>query len=451
MKTLNPLSHSPIHAAVIAGALLFTANIANASAIVPAPAQNHPVLLTGGTVHTVSGAVLEKADVLFVDGRIAGVGTGLKAPAGAEVVRIDGKHVYPGLIAASTKLGLIEVEAVRATVDTAEVGTLNPNARALVAINPDSELIPVARSNGVLTALSVPSARPDLIAGLSALIRLDGWTWEDLSIRPAAALHVVWPDLAINRLPTAPKKPDEQQKDIDTKLRKLDEAFAAARAYAQARTAATAAGRPAPDTDLRWEAMVPVFEGKLLVFVHADEAKQIEAALAWARRQQLKITLVGGADAALFATELHDAGVSVILTGTQILPQRRDDGFDTSFATPELLRQAGVKFCIAGSPGGASSFGNERNVGYEAAKAVGYGLPHDEALKAVTLYAAQVLGVGDELGSLETGKRATLIVTDGDPLEIPTQVEIAYIDGRRIDLNNRQLALYDKYRKRLAR
>ncbi|HKB56637.1 MAG TPA: amidohydrolase family protein [Lacunisphaera sp.] len=448
MKPLNPFICFPIRTAALVGALWFTATVAPASTMVPAAPQNHPILLTGGTVHPVSGAVLEKADVLLVDGRIAAIGADLKAPVGVEVVRVDGKHVYPGLIAACTKLGLFEVEAVRATVDVAETGSLNPNVRAQVAINPDSERIPIARSNGVLTALTVPSAQPDLIAGLSALIRLDGWTWEDLSLRPAAALHIVWPDLAIDRSPQAAKKPEDQQKAIDLKLRKLDEAFAAARAYAQARTAA--AGRPAPDTDLRWEAMVPVFEGKLPVFVHADEARQIEAALAWARQQQLSITLVGGADAALFATELHDAGVPVILTGTQILPRRRDDGFDTPFATPEVLRQAGVKFCIAGSQG-SNNVGNERNVGYEAAKAVGYGLPHDEALKAVTLYAAQVLGMGDELGSLEAGKRATLIVTNGDPLEIPTQVEIAYIDGRRIDLNNRQHELYEKYRKRAAK
>lgn len=426
-------------------------SVVTASTIIPAAPQTRPIVLSGGTVHPVNGATLPKGDVMFVGGKIAAVGEALKAPADAEVIDVRGKHVYPGLINALTTLGLVEVEAVRATVDAAEVGAINPNARAQIAINPDSELLPVARSNGVLTALTVPSARPDLIAGTSAVIRLDGWTWEEMTVRAPAALHVTWPRMTLNRDPLASKNLADQQKDIDAKGRKLDDAFAAARAYAVAKAAAASAGRPAPDVDLRWEAMAPVFDGSLPVCVQAYEAKQIEAALAWAKRQQIKLVLISGPDVVKFAARLKEMDVAVILGGTQTLPVRRDDAFDAPFTAPEALRAAGVRFCIAGSEGGPSGFGNERNVAYEAAKAVGYGLAPAEALKAVTLSAAQVLGVGDELGSLEVGKRATIIVTDGDPLEIPTQVEIAFVDGRRIELKNLQTELYEKYRRKYAK
>jgi len=422
----------------------------SASSVIPAPPQVHPILLAGGTVHTVSGAVLESTDVLFVDGRIAQIGRRLARTRDTEVIDVKGRRVYPGLVAAFTRLGLLEIAAVRATRDIAETGMFNPSVRAQVAVNADSELLPVARTNGVLTALTVPAASAKFIAGISAVIRLDGWTWEDLSIRAAAALHVYWPQMRLDRSPQAAKPPADQQKDLEARLREFGEAWAAARAYAQAKSAAATAGRPPPDTDLRWEAMTPVFTGVLPVFIHADELKQIESALAWAARQQVKITLVGGADAWRVAALLRAADVPVILAGANNLPLRRDDDFDAPFTNAEKLRAAGVRFCIAGQADG-SGFGNERNLPYESAKAVAYGLPRDEAIKAITLHAAQLLGVGDELGSVEVGKRATLIVTDGDPLEIPTQVALAFIDGRRIDLANRQTMLRDKYSERLRR
>ena len=431
---------------LLTGLALGAALSAVASTVVPAPHQQHPVLLVHGTVYTVSGGVLENTDVLLDAGHISKIGRALTAPTGTEVVDVTGRRIYPGLIAADTFLGLAEIDAVRATVDTTETGPINPNTRAQVAINPDSELLPVARSNGVLTALVVPSASPDLIAGLSALIRLDGWTWEDLTLRPAVALHVYWPDMVLNRELRAPKSPADQQKDIAERLRLLDDSFNTARAYAQAR----ASGVTVVDT--RWEAMRPVFSGELPVFVHATEFKQIAAALAWAKHQKLKITIVGGVDAPLLAIELKAADVPVILTGVHTLPLRRDDAFDAPFTGPAKLQAAGVRFCIAGdTEGEGDTHANERNVPYLAAQAAACGLAPAEALKAVTLHAAELLGVGAELGSVETGKRATLIVTDGDPLEIPTQVKMAFIDGARIDLKNRQTELYDKYRKRYGK
>lgn len=422
--------------------LLFVAGL-RASEIVPAKKQSSPLLLRGATVHPVSGPDV-RGDVLIVDGKIKAVGGTITAPAGATVIELAGKHVYPGFIGAHTGLGLVEVASVRGTVDLAESGLINPNVRAQPAINPDSELLPVARTNGILTALAVPQTA-GLIAGASTLIRLDGWTWEDLTIRPLVAMHVYWPNMAINRDPNFPRPVEEQQKALDEKLKKLRDAFTAARAYG---TAKAGAGK-AIDTDARWEALQPVLRGELPVFVHAEEVKQIEAAVAWAEREKLKITLVGGIDAWRVADLLKAKDVPVIVSSVGMLPLRREDPFDAAYANPAKLAAAGVRFCIA-NDGSDAELGSmsERNLPYWAGKAAAYGLAPAEALKAITLYPAQILGVGAELGSIEVGKRATLIVTDGDPLEIPTKIELAYIDGAKIDLSNRQTKLHDKYRQR---
>jgi hypothetical protein len=205
-----------------------------ASDNVPAVRPAKPVLLRGGTVHTVSGADLPATDVLLRDGKIAAIGAKLAVPPGAAVVDVAGKHVYPGLISAYTGMGLTEMGSVRGSVDLAETGLLNPNARAQPALNPDSEHIPVSRSNGILTALSVPLTT-GLVAGTSTLIRMDGWTWEDLTLRSAAALHVYWPNLTVNRDPSFPRPAAEQQKTIDENLKKIRDAFASARAYLKAK------------------------------------------------------------------------------------------------------------------------------------------------------------------------------------------------------------------------
>lgn len=426
--------------------------VARATPLVPAPKQARPVLLSGATVVTVSGATLEKSDVLLVDGKIAGIGPKITAPAGAEVIDVTGKRIYPGLIAAQTLLGLVEIAGARQTVDSAEIGTINPNARTQTAVNPDSELIPVARANGVLTALVVPAEKAggapkgNLLAGTSALIRLDGWTWEDLTLRSPIAMHVYWPAMRVNP-DSRVKSSSLQQKEIDAEVRTLDDTFALARSYAKAK----ASGRTNLDTDLRWEAMLPVVRGELRVFVHADEQKQIRAALAFARRHELKIAIVGGLDAWRVADELKAADVPVIVGGTHRLPLRRDDDYEAAYANPARLYAAGVRFCIAGGVSGPSEIGNERNLPYHAARAAAHGLPKEIALRSVTLGAAEVLGVEKELGSLDVGKRATLIVTDGDPLEIPTQIERAYIDGAPVDLRSRHTQLYEKYRERLRR
>ncbi len=313
--------------------LVFLAVGVDASDNIPAARPAKPVLLRGATVHTVSGADLPATDVLLSDGKIAAIGAKLAVPAGATVVDLAGKHLYPGLVSAYTGMGLTEFNSVRGSVDLAETGALNPNARAQPALNADSEHIPVSRSNGILTALSVPLTS-GLVAGTSTLIRMDGWTWEDLTLRSAVALHVFWPNLTVNRDPSFPRPAVEQQKAIDENLKKIRDAFAAARAYLKAKEGA---GK-AIDSDSRWDAMLPALRGELPVFVHANEVKQIESAVRWAKSEKLKITIVGGLDAWRVTDLLKANEVAVIVSPVLALPLRREDPFDAPFANPGKLR-----------------------------------------------------------------------------------------------------------------
>ncbi len=427
---------------ILVATLCLTASV-NASDTMPAAPQTKPIAIKGATIHPVSAAEIPSGTIVFENGKITALGVNATIPQAAEVIDGAGKQIYPGLINANTVLGLVEIGAVRATVDVEESGAINPNVRSITSINPDSELIPVARSAGVLTALSVPEG--GIISGQSTLLRLDGWTPEEMTVVSPAAMHLRWPNLTIDRRPRARKSVKDQQKEIEKAQKQIRDAFQVARSYWQARK------NPSPDfkNDLRWEALMPVFDGKLPLFVHASSLAQIEAALAWAKEMQLKIVLVGGDDAWRIASRLKESDTPVILHPSTSLPPRRDDDYDSAWSSAAKLQAAGVRFCIASNGRGAET--NERNVGYEAGLAAGYGLPKEEALKAVTLYPAQILGVADRLGSLELGKAATLIMTNGDPLDFPTQVEAAFIDGRKIDLSNRQTRLRDKYREKYRR
>lgn len=428
--------------AVLLIALL--AATAGASDIIPAAPQTRAVAIRGATIHPVSGPDIPSGTIVFERGKITAVGADAAVPADAEVIDASGKHVYPGLISANSVLGLTEIGAARPTVDVEETGAINPNARAASSINPDSELLPVARTNGILTALAAPEG--GLISGQSVVMRMDGWTPEQMTVRSPAAMHLRWPNLTINRDPRASKSAEDQQKEIDKNVKRLRDTFAIARSYWHARKTPTADFK----SDLRWEAMMPVFDGKLPLFVHASTFAQMEAALAWAKEMQLKITLVGGNDAWRLIPQLKESDTAVILALTTALPRLRDDPYDVAFSNPARLHEAGVRFCIA-TNARSSEAPHERNLPYEASMAAAFGLPREEALKAVTLYPAQITGVADQLGSLEPGKAATLIVTDGDPLDFPTNLQAAYVDGRKIDLTNRQTRLRDKYREKYRR
>lgn len=405
---------------------------------IPSAKQNHSVALVGGTIHPVSGPAIENGTIVFSGGKIAAMGADIAIPPGANQIDIQGKHVYPGLIDAYSRIGLMEIEAVRATNDIEEVGRINPNVRAEVAVNPESEIIPVTRANGVTTALVAPGG--GTISGRSAIMMLDGWTWEDMILQSPAALHVNWPRMTTITAWWMRQSEEEQKKDREKSLQALSSAFNDARAYMVAMKAGTGKGIPMHLTDLRWEAMIPVLEKKIPVIVTAENIKEIQAAVAWAEKEDLRIVIWGGADAWRVTDLLKTKDIPVIVHGTHRSPRRAWEDYDTPFALPKKLHDAGVRFCIAG--GGAS---NERNVPYQAATAAAYGLPKEEALRAVTLYPAQILGVADRVGSLEVGKDATLIVTTGDPLETTSNVELEYIQGRSVDLSSRHTELYSKY------
>ncbi len=423
-------------------ALLAPARPATAQDLLPAaPPQTGGVILVGGTVHTVSGQTIENAALGFRDGAItmiapASIMKTISLTPDTEIIDITGKHVYPGLIAAITRLGLTETEAVRATHDYNETGDFTPEVRAVVAVNPDSTLIPVARLNGVLLAGVWPSG--GRVPGRVGVIRLDGWTWEDMTVRDDAGLALNWP--AVRPRPdrwTGKPKPHAADRVRD-RLDEIARFFDAAAAYARARAADPDAPR-----DLRLEAVTPFLEqtANHRLLIHANDYDQIVSAVSFATDRGLAAVIVGGRDAPLCADLLKANDIPVIVDGVYRFPKRADSPHDGAFTLPARLREAGVRFCI----GGADRDGNVRNLPYEAAMAARFGLSRDEAIRAVTLSAAEILGIADRYGSIEQGKSATLFVTTGDILEIPTNPTLAFIDGRRIDLRSKQTELRDKY------
>ncbi len=436
---------------LVAGMMLVSASVAVASPEVPGAPQDKPIALVGGTVHPVSGPAVASGIVLFDGGRIVAVGSDVQIPENAQRVDVSGKHVYPGLIDANSQMGLLEVPSVRGSVDTRETGLINPNVKAEVAVYPDSELIPVGRSGGVLAVLTVPSG--GLIAGLSACIQLDGWTWEDMTLKSGVGLHITWPRMQPVDAWWIEESAADQTKERDQALKSIREAIDDAKAYRQAKEAHAAGKGPEPGFDTRWEAMLPVLAGEVRVFIDAEDIQQIQSALAFCDQEGLKPVIVGGYDAVPCAALLKKYDVPVIVGGVYRMAVRRGEAYDSGYTLPARLKEAGIRYCIAGEIGGASSGGpsNVRNLPYHAATAVAYGLDAEEALKAITLYPAQILGVADRIGTLEPKKDATLIVTTGDPLEIPTQVTAAYIQGRAVDLNDKQKRLWEKYKEKYRR
>ncbi|HEY7575775.1 MAG TPA: amidohydrolase family protein [Thermoanaerobaculia bacterium] len=410
-----------------------------------AAAAGETIVLQGATVHTVSGKDIPGGVVVIQDGKVASVGAGTAAPAGAKIVDLSGKHVYPSLFPPVTSLGLVEISAVRATVDTAELGEINPQARADFAMNFDSELLPVARSAGILVAGVSPSG--GIVSGSAAAMKLDGWTREDATLKAPAAITVTWPDLAIDRSPTARYSVRLQEKRRDEALQKLRDAFDDARAWAKARAAEGKSGVPRHDVDARAEALIPAIEGKIPVLVVAGTAGQIRQALEWGKKEGLSIVIVGGADAWRLADELAAAKTPVILDGVLDLPIRSDEPYDARFAAPGRLAKAGVTVALSDGYGNSNA-ATVRNLPQQAAAAAAFGLPREKAVEAMTLAPARLLGVADRIGSIEMGKDATLIVTDGDILDLKTRVVAAYLDGRELDLTDKQKRLYERYRNR---
>ena len=421
--------------------ILFLLSLIFSSDQIPAPDQDHPILIKGGTIHTVSHGILGNADILFDNGKIISVGHELTVPDDTTMIDATGQHIFPGLISAGSTLGLQEIGAVRATRDYAEVGSINPNVRANVSYNPDSELIPISRSNGVLLALSVP--RSGLVSGMSSLMMLDGWTWEDATLKNPVGLHIFWPSMDLPK-PRSGKKKDKSEKDMRLKsIQRIDDLLQDSHAYLKLKDSGSSSFKH----DLRLEGMLPVITGDIPVFIHANEVRQIEAAVYWADRQNLTMVLVGGKDSWRGTDLLKERDIPVIYTQTHSTPMRRFESYDQAFITPSQLYEAGVKFCISNSE---SPFQTPhiRNLPYHAAKAASYGLPWEEALRSITLSTAEILGVGDQVGSIELGKDATFFIADGNILDVRTEVTAAFIQGKQIVLNDRHKMLYTKYQEK---
>lgn len=405
----------------------------------------------GAKIYTWNEAPIESGTVIIRDGKIVSVEAGVSAPSGAQVIDATGLQVYPGLFDAMTEIGLTEVGSVPATVDTTDLGRFNPQLEAAVAIHPASDLIPVARANGITHAVSAPGgggasgAEAPIIAGQASAIHLAGWTVEEMAIERSMGMALHWPRIEtetfdFSTFATKETPYEEAKKAYDEEVAEIESWFEAARHYRQAVDNGNAARF---ERDLKLEAMRKVIDGELPLIVYADEDRQIRAAVEFAETQGLRMILAGGSEAWKVKDLLADKTVPVILGPTQALPREEDEPYDKPFTCAAELHSAGVK--IAFGTFGAS---NSRTLPYEVGNAVAFGLPWEEGLKAITLYPAQILGVDDRLGSVEEGKVANLIVTDGDPLEIQTEVKYLFINGRLTDPDNKHKRLYEKYRAR---
>jgi imidazolonepropionase-like amidohydrolase len=425
-----------------------------ASAIVAAPlsASGETLLLNGATVHTISGETLAPGQVLIRDGKIAAVGKTVPAD-GATTIELAGQHLYPGLIALNTVLGLTEISGVRATQDTTEVGDdFTPDVESWVAVNPDSELIPVTRANGIACFEPVPNGH--IISGQSALVATAGWTTEEMTLKKPLALHLFWPQMELDTTPKENardkakwKSLEDQAKERRARLRAIEDFFEEAKAYAKAKDAAAKGQAPAPELTPAWEAMLPFVAGTRPIMIHADEVRQVRAAVQWADTNGYHVILAGGRDAWMAADLLAGKKIPVIYGDVFTQPTRDWASYDIPFRAPAILHQAGVQvvFCFGSDSLDAPL---TRNLPYAAAQAVAFGFPEVEALKGLTLYPAQLAGVGDRLGSIEPGKDATLFAADGDVLDIRTNVRRMWIAGKEVSLETRHTRLYEKYKNR---
>lgn len=425
----------------LAGILLFASlfvETAVAQSVIPnSPGVKGTFAIRNATIVPVTSAPIAGGTIVFDKGVITAIGVNAAIPAGATVIDGTGLSVYPGLIDSGSNVGLIETDSVAGTVDTTELGEFNPNAQAAVAINPHSELIPVTRVNGVTHVVSTPEG--GIISGQSALIQLAGWTPQAMVVKGPAAMHIRFPQLRGAPLVDVSQDDDaekDRRKNYTQQVDRLRDVFRDARAYAKA----TGAHTRRYDRDLILEALVPVVEGRVPVVMHANYARDIKAALQFADEFKLSVILSGAQDVARVIPELKSRNIPVILGPILALPQREDDPYDLLFSNAKTLFDNGIRFSIQ-----TSDAHNTRNLPYHAASCAAFGLPKEEALKAVTIYPAQIFGVADRLGSLEVGKQASIILTDGDPLEIRTNVKRVFIAGEEISMDSRHTLLYRKF------
>lgn len=397
--------------------------------VLPAPPQQGAIALTHATIHIGNGQVINDGTIVFTNGKITSVGA--STPSGdAKVIDCTGKQVYPGLILADSYLGLVEIGALRAERDEDEIGDLNPDVRSVVAYNTDSKIINTVRSNGVLLANVVPDG--GIISGSSSVMQLDGWNWEDAVYKMDNGIHFRMPSLA----PESTKNPasDLLKKAYD----QIDEVrtfFREAKAYLNEHTH--------QQTNIKFESVKGLFDGSRIFFVHCNLVNEMMIAAELSKEFGFRTVIVGGTDSYKIAEYLKQNNIAVILNQMHTLPVMQDDDIDMYAKLPYQLQQAGVLYCI----NDFDEMTRGRNLMFNAGVAVGFGLTKEQALQAITLNAAKILGIDKTTGSLEAGKDANIIVSDGDILDIATnKITYAFVKGGQINLDNKQKQLYERYK-----
>lgn len=422
--------------------LLLLIGVSNAQeTIYPAKAQKGVVYIKNGTVHVGNGTVIENATVKINNGKIEEVGTNIAVPAsGAEVVDATGKQVYPGLILPASNLGLSEITGVRATNDFNEIGEMNPSIRSIAAYNADSKITNTLRSNGILLAHTAPVGA--LLAGQSSVVQLDAWHWEDAAYKMDNGMHLYMPSLMGRpggRLGALfaqfmPQTPTDPTKAALERLEIVKNYFREAKAYL--------AGTP-KEVNLKLEAARGLFEKKQKLFVHASQVKQMLLAIDFAKEFDFNVVIIGGSESWQIAPLLKQHNIGVILSQMHDLPTLDDDDIDMPYKAPAVLQKSGVLFCINDD----DPQNRGRNLPFNAGTAATYGLTKEEALSAITLNAAKILGADATTGSIEKGKDANIVISTGDILDMHTSVvEHAFIQGRKIVLDDKHKQLYERYK-----
>jgi len=406
--------------------------------VYPAPAQSAPIYILNATLHIGNGTVLEKTNLKIIDGKIAEISKVMAVPLmiSPNIIQADGKHVYPGLILPNTNLGLNEVPSVRATQDAQEIGDMNPNIRSIVAYNTDSKVINVLKANGILLANIVPNG--NMVMGTSTVVQLDAWNWEDAAYKLDQGMHINLPSLINRPNPFAeflglPQSTESPVKRGLEQIEKLKAYFREAKNYTEGSS----------PKNLKLAAVQQVLQKKQKLFVHCDAVKEMLIAIDFAKEFAIDVVIVGGSDSYLIANLLQQNNIAVILGQSHSLPTLQDDDVDQPYKTAAALQKAGVLFAINDDDGN-SRF---RNLAFNAGTAAAYGLTKEEALAAITLNPAKILGIADKTGSLEVGKDANIVISEGDILDMKTSIiTAAFIQGRRVSLDNKQKQLYERYK-----
>lgn len=395
------------------------------------------IAIKNATIVPVVGQNIPSGILLIKDGLIEAIGQDLDIPSGAKVIDATGLYAFPGMIDSSCTLGLQEIGSVPATIDVSETGRINPQVFSIEAIRPDSVHIPISRSNGITTALVVPTG--GLIAGKSALIRLVGFTPDELLIKSPVALHIEFPSGRSRR-----RSSSSTQDQASRQIVELKDLFKRAKYYQKRKEAAKKNSELAiPEFDETLENLLPVINGDLPVMISVHAEQDILDAIKFVKDENLKAIFFGVSYGWKIPEEIKESGIPVVFASLYGQPAQWEDGYDALYRNPSVLSKAGVKIAFS-----SQSASLAKDLPYHAAKAAAFGLDKQEALKAVTIYPAEIFGMGDKLGSLEKGKIANVVLADGDILELGTNITHVFIDGIEMDMSSLYTELRDKFKKR---